>query len=557
MTRTLLLVFSSLFFFSGAAFAQTPQKYWVQFTDKNNSPYSLSNPSAYLGTRALTRRSNQNIAIDSSDLPVNPAYVTGVAATGVTMLGKSKWLNGVIISTNDNNALMAIQALPYVGSTFNVGREREMPQGKFQETYAPLSPEQRLVSMSASTINYGPSFNQIDMLGGVCLHNAGFRGQGMHIAVIDDGFWSADTMAAFDSLWANNRILGTWDFVQNNASVYEDDTHGTMVLSCMGGNLPGQIVGTAPEASFWLLRSEEVASEYIVEEYFWASAAEFADSVGADVINSSLGYNRFDDPAQDHVFATDMNGNTCPSSIAADFAASKGIAVVVSAGNSGSNSWRMIGAPADADSVLTIGAVDASGVIAGFSSHGFSADGDVKPNTCAQGSGAIVAAPGGGTWNANGTSFSSPITCGLVACLWQAHPGMTNMQVLQHIQMSADRFSNPDTLYGHGIPDFCAANITLGGSSDFASTGEDQFIFSGPNPFSNQIGFSYFSVIPQEIHVEFYDIRGRMLMHGILEAQENSVNSFRIGELENVEKGIYLLRIVTATGEWTEKVVKQ
>ncbi|TND07986.1 MAG: peptidase S8 and S53 subtilisin kexin sedolisin [Bacteroidetes bacterium] len=557
MRRLLRFILPGIICFAADLPAQTPQKYWVQFTDKNNSPYSISNPSAYLGSRALTRRTSQGIAIDSLDLPVNPAYVSGVAATGVSMLGKSKWLNGVIIFTNDTNALLTIQSLPYVSTMFNVGREREKPQDKFNETFSETIHNQRTGAMNASTINYGPSFTQINMLGGVCLHNAGFLGQGMHIAVIDAGFWSVDTVNAFDSLWTNNRILGTWDFVQNNASVYEDDTHGMMVLSCMGGNLPGQVVGTAPEASYWLLRSEEAATEHVVEEYLWSAAAEFADSVGADVINSSLGYTQFDNPAENHVFATDMNGNVCPSSVAADFAASRGIAVVVSAGNSGSGSWRMIGAPADADSALAIGAVDSAELIAGFSSHGFSADGDVKPNVCAQGSGAVVAAPGGGTWNANGTSFSSPITAGLVACLWQAHPNMTNMQVLQNIEMSADRFGNPDTLYGYGIPDFCAANITLGGTGGMNFNEGDQISGVGPNPFTDKIEFSYFATIPQQIHVELYDIRGRMLMHEILNAQKNSVNRFSIGQLETVEQGLYLLRITSATGEWTHKLVKK
>jgi len=546
-----------LIFLSGTLLAQTPQKYFVRFSDKGNSGYTIANPSAYLSPRALTRRANQNISIDSLDLPVTPAYANAVAATGAQILSRSKWFNGVIVIA-DSMQQTAIQNLPFVLSSDNVGQRRPGDgENKFNDTFSPVGSERRTGAMSTQSLNYGGSFDQVNMLGGVCLHNAGFRGEGLVIAVLDAGFFSVDTMIAFDTLRYYNRILGTWDFVQNNASVYEDSQHGTMVLSCMGGNLPGQLVGTAPEASYWLLRSEDANTEYIVEEYFWASAAEFADSVGADIINSSLGYTQFDNPAQNHVFATDMDGNTCPSSVAADFAAAKGVAVVASAGNSGASPWRMIGAPADADSILTIGAVDATETIAVFSSHGFSADGDVKPNVVAMGQGSIVAAPGGTVWSGNGTSFSSPITAGLVACLWQAHPGLTNMQLLQNIEMSADRYATPDTLYGYGVPDFCAANITLGGSGGMTFSEENQLLDLGPNPFSDFIRFSYFAAVPQEIHVELFDLRGRQLMHEVLEAKDNSLNKFTVRELETVVNGVYLLRITTATERITRKLVKQ
>lgn len=541
----------------GTLAAEAQDKYWIQFTDKGNTPFTFSNPSAYLSTRAIQRRTTQSIALDSTDIPVNAAYYNAVAATGVQMLGKSKWLNGVIISTNNPTALAAINAFPFVNGSVDVGIR---PYNSTVKKWEPLpgeSPEMRSGSINVQSLNYGGSFNQINMLGGVCLHNQGFTGAGMMIGVLDAGFSDADTMVAFDTLRAHNRILGTFDFVLNQVNAYGNSSHGTMVLSCMGGNLPGQLVGTAPDASYWLLRSEAAADEFLIEEYFWASAAEFADSVGCDVINSSLGYNQFDDAAQNHVFATDMDGDHCPSSIAADYAAAKGIAVVVSAGNSGQNSWRMIGAPADADSILTIGAVDAAESIAGFSSHGFSADGDVKPNVCAQGVSSVVAVPGGGVITGNGTSFASPITAGLVACLWQAHPNVNNMTLLSFIEQSADRFSNPDTLYGHGVPDFCAATLTLGGNSGSTFKEENALVDFGPNPFTESISFSYFSAIDQQVTVELFDVRGRMLMQENLQAKENSLNKFTIQELTGLEKGVYFVRIADKSNRFTEKVIKQ
>ena len=264
--------------------AQTPMKYWVQFTDKGNNPYSLSNPSAYLSSRALQRRTNQGIAIDSLDLPVTPMYVAGVAATGVTVNAQSKWLNGVVIITADTNDLNTIAALPYVVSTGFVGARLDgdgIFEDKQNETFTPYEGNRATGTVESTMLNYGTAFDQANQIGAVCLHNAGYTGSGMVIAVIDAGFRDVDIHPVFDSLHAYNRILGTWDFVAGDTSVYEDNSHGAMVLSCMGGNIPGTIVGTAPHAQYWLLRSEEAATEYIVEEYLWSCAAEYADSVGA------------------------------------------------------------------------------------------------------------------------------------------------------------------------------------------------------------------------------------------------------------------------------------
>lgn len=543
---------------SADTFAQT--KYWVQFTDKNNSPYSLGNPSAYLSARAIARRATQNIPIDSFDLPVNPAYVAGVAATGATVHSSSKWLNGVVIFTSSPSVLAAVNALPYVVSTTGVGlRTANETDKKFaDETFNPVTnTAQRAGTIESTMLNYGASFNQIDMLGGVCLHNAGYRGQGMQIAVIDAGFFNANNLDVFDTLFLNNRILGTWDFVAGDSSVYEDNTHGSMVLSCMGGNLPGQLVGTAPDASYWLLRSEEAATEYLVEEYYWAAAAEYADSVGADVINSSLGYTEFDDASQNHVYS-DMDGITTPCARAANFAARKGMAVVVSAGNSGQNSWFYIGTPGDADSALTIAATDAAGIVTGFSSRGFAPDGGIKPNLGAQGGNSVVCDPfnNGGIQTGNGTSFASPILCGMVACLWQAHPTMQNMQLYQVIEMSASQYSNPDSLLGYGIPDFCAANLYLTGNPN--NLGSTDLLYAvSPNPFADQFQFSFFAIEEQSLLVTMYDATGRSILQQTVFASSNAENHYLISELSTLSKGVYFLQVQGKTGVFVTKLVKE
>ncbi len=547
-------------FFNINLFGQTPTKFWVQFSNKGNGPYTISNPSVYLSPRALAHRAAHGIAIDSLDLPVTPSYVAAVAAIpNVIVNAKSKWLNGVVVFTSDPNAITAIGNLPFVTNVGNVGlRHSGPPSTKMEEKTEPIDESMyRIGNVTSTTLNYGPSFNQIDMLGGVCLHNAGFRGQGMQIAVIDAGFYNANILPVFDTLFQNGRILGTWDFVANEASVYEDNYHGSMVLSCMGGNIPGQLVGTAPDASFWLLRSEDAPTENLVEEYYWSSAAEFADSVGADVINSSLGYNEFDDVSNNHVYA-DMDGHTTPCSRAVNFAARKGIAVVVSAGNSGGGPWFYIGCPADADSALTIAAVDASAAVTGFSSRGsLTLFGHQKPDVGAQGQAAVICDPfGTGTQTGNGTSFSSPIMCGMVACLMQAHPTFTNMQILQTIQQSSNQFSAPDSLLGYGIPDFCAANLYLSGNP--LNLGSDDELYGvSPNPFTNNLDFIFYSMESQNLNVVLYDIQGGQILEQQIFAVGNAENHFKVGELTNVSAGVYFLRVNTTSGKtFTKMVVK-
>ncbi|MBI3511950.1 MAG: S8 family serine peptidase [Bacteroidetes bacterium] len=533
-------------------------KYWVQFHDKNNSPYSLSTPSQYLSARAIARRTTQGIAIDSTDLPVNPTYVAGVAATGAAVHTTSKWFNGCVVFISNPSQLTAIAALPYVVSNTAVGARVANTNDKFsEETFSPLPQNtQRTGEISSSSLNYGPSFNQINMLGGVCLHNAGFRGQGMQIAIIDAGFYNANNLPVFDTLFLNNRILGTWDFVTGEANVYDDHQHGSEVLSTMGGNIPGQLVGTAPDASFWLLRSEEAATEYVVEEYYWATAAEYADSVGADVINSSLGYTEFDDATENHTYA-DMNGHTTPCARAANFAARKGIAVVVAAGNSGQSPWFYIGTPADADSALAVAATDASGVVTGFSSRGPSSDGDVKPNVGAQGGNSVICDPfGTGTMTGNGTSFASPIMCGLVTCLLQAHPALGNMQLLQEIEMSASQYSMPDSLLGYGIPDFCAANLYLSGNPK--DLGTENIVYDiTPNPFSTSISFSFFALGDQKLTVRLFDMQGKLIVDEQVSAYGNSENHYKMEQLNDLAKGVYSLQIYSADYYFSTKLVKE
>src|ERR1035437_5522485 len=377
------------------------------------------------------------------------------------------------------------------------------------------------------------------MLNGVCLHNKGFHGEGMIIAVMDADFWKVDSLPAFDSLRVNHQIIGKWNYVDNDSLVYGSHTHGEMTLSDMGGNIPGRIIGTAPKAKYMLFITEDAYTENIIEEYNWASAAEYADSVGADVFSTSLGYTTFDSVKINNVTVVnpanhsraDMNGRTTPIAIASAIAASKGILPVCSAGNEGWSPWHFIGTPADADSTLAVGAVDSLKNLAGFSSRGPSVDGRIKPNVAAQGSPAVVGDPGTGDIEyLSGTSFSGPITAGMATCLWQAHPTSTNMQLLNAIQQSASRHANPDSLTGYGIPDFCLADVLLG-VNDFSASTEDVLSIY-PNPFSDAFAISFVDWKGEKVSFALFDITGRK----IIDKQINTISNTSTFDMKNLEK---------------------
>lgn len=529
-------------------------RYAVQLTDKNNSPYSVSNPLAFLSQRAIDRRNKQGIPVTPHDFPVNPSYVSQIAATGAVVLNTSRWLNTVTIETSSAAVLNAVNALPFVQQVYQVSRLSGplKTHDKFSfETPFPVAATNK--NNSTLSFNYGPSLNQIAMLGGEVLHNQGKTGQGMVIAVIDAGFFNADNMIVFDSLRNQNRLLGTWDFVDNNNQVYDDHAHGSFVLSIMAGNWPGNIVGTAPHASYWLLRSEYAPTETLMEEFYWAAAAEFADSAGADIINSSLGYYEFDNPAQNHTYA-DMNGKTTPVSRAAAAAASKGIIVCNSAGNEGASNWNYIIAPADADSIISVGAVDDQQNYAWFSSNGPTSDGRVKPTVAAQGQGTFVAdLSNNGVFAGNGTSFSSPVIAGMMACLWQCNPNATNLQVIEALKQSASQFSNPDTNLGYGIPNLPIACQILA-SLSVAENDHPGSLIINQNPFSSSLDIAYYSDGSQALQMLITDLSGKTVFSKSFSLNPQTWHQFSVRP--EIASGVYILRMETEKHSIKRKVIK-
>ena len=329
--KTILTILVILFITYTGLAQIAPDKYFVQFTDKNNSPYTISNPSEFLTQRALDRRDRFDIPISMNDIPVNPSYLQGVADVGVELRNPSRWLNGVTIFTTNDSLLTVIESLPYVSNTLKIGSTKSSNSSKFNNLVRD-EPIRNEGLKSTRTMDYGLSYGQIDQLNGIDLHDKGYKGEGMVIAVLDAGFTGVLEHPVFEYLRNNNKILGTKDFVYKDGDVYVGHEHGSMVLSCMAAYLPEEMIGTSPEADYWLLRSEEAPLENIIEEYNWVSAAEFADSVGADVINSSLSYFDFDMPEWSYDYS-EMDGNTAISTIGADIASSKGMIVCNSAGN--------------------------------------------------------------------------------------------------------------------------------------------------------------------------------------------------------------------------------
>lgn len=433
---------------TGASAQQDTLKYRISLKDKAATEYSLKKPEKYLSAKAIERRRKQNLPIDSTDLPVCRKYIDEIRKQGVKIVVTGKWDNFVTVSCNDRTLIDRIAALPFVLSTEKVW----ISPGAGKPSMA----TERDSVLNQPTIHpdsiYGRAITQIQMSNGDKLHEAGFKGQGMTIAVIDAGFHNVDKITAMQNI----RILGTKDFVNQQADIFAESSHGMSVLSCIGMNRPDIMTGTAPEASFWLLRSEDEYSEHLVEQDYWSAAVEFADSVGVDVINTSLGYYSFDDKSKNYKYR-DLDGRHALMSRQASHIADKGMILVCSAGNSGAGSWKKITPPGDADNVLTVGAIDKRAVLATFSSVGNTADHRVKPDVVAVGVGSDVIRTDGNQGRANGTSFSSPIMCGMVTCLWQACPTLTAKEVIELVRRSGDRAGFPDNIYGYGVPDMWKA----------------------------------------------------------------------------------------------------
>jgi len=482
------------------------RQYAVHFKDKENTPYNIDEPLAYLSQRAIDRRNKFGIPITEADLPVDPYYVEKINMTGAYAGATSRWSNSVLVYA-EGNMLELIQQFDFVEKIVYV-KPAEGTYKQYDIHPKWINEDITITQETRNDYDYGYASGQIEQLNGVPVHKQGFVGEGVIIAVLDGGFSRANAVKGLEHLFASDRIVAERNIVDPKISIYDAGIsgHGTAVLSCMGGYIYGEYVGTAPQASFALIVTEDSPTEYIIEEYFWMIGAEVADSLGADIINSSLGYTDFDDPTMDHAYS-DMDGNTAISSIAAKMAVERGIFVCVSAGNSGNNTKPWIGSPADTPQVLSLGAVGLNGIIAGFSSIGPNGAGDPKPDVVACGVATTVLLADNTIGYASGTSFASPVTCGLVACIIGAMPAKTPGEIHNAVVKSTDRYPEHDIKYGYGIPDFNKVLNPIGVFSYENRKGAKLSYY--PNPIEKILYISNPDNIIES--VELYDVAGRLL----------------------------------------------
>ncbi len=539
------ILFFAFFISTNISFSQ--EHAWVYFNSKADVANYLANPSLMLTTRAIDRRINQGITIDFTDVPVNPNHITALQnATGITYKTKSKWLNAahVIGSVTDINAL---SSLPFVADIEFSDNSLNTKTSEITNGTSYINKFQGETEI-ATLFNYGDALNQIQMFKGDKLHEQNFTGTGIHIAVIDAGFPNVDTNPGFQRIRDNNQILGGYDFVNDNANFYTSHWHGSAVLSDIAGYLDGQFVGTAPDASFYLYISEDTSSETPVEESYWVAAAEEADRVGVDIINTSLGYKTFDNSADNYNYTTDLDGETAFISRGAAVAFSKGMIIINSAGNSGNDtSWGgRITFPADVETVLTVGAVNPSANYASFSSKGPTSDNRLKPDVVAQGAPAYAINTAGTVVMYNGTSFSSPILTGGIACLWQALPNLTNAEIVKFVKESASIFNTPTNTLGYGIP-----NLELALQNALSvQKSEILELILYPNPAKTTLQLSF----PIGIHqatVELYNVLGKKIM------QIKVQSSNQIIDITTLATGIYLAKITVKTGVKVVRIIKQ
>jgi subtilisin family serine protease len=533
-----------------AVMAQGIPRYLVYLKDKTNSPFSVEKPEMYLSERAVARRSRQQIKVSPTDFPVNPAYIQTIRQSGAKVIFSSRWLNAVLVEATDSQ-YAAVQSLPFYKAT-----ERNLPLASTATTGVARLGAVNQKFGTQEAIDYGRMREQLALLGVPALQEKGFKGKGVLIAVLDAGFSRANQVGYLKHLFDEKRIIDTYDFITRDGNVYNDHFHGLNCLSTIAANQPGVMVGAAYEASFALYRTENELSETPYEEAAWLIAAERADSLGADIISCSLGYNTFDDPRHDYTIQ-DLDGKTALVTRAAQQAVRTGILVVNSAGNSGNDPWKFITSPADADSILAVGATYANRSYAPFSSIGPTADGRIKPDVSAQGVGTVIGNNIGEGFasTGNGTSFSAPQIAGLAAILWQAYPQLTTQQLITVIKKSGHLAANPDNMLGFGVPTIqVAEDIVL---RDYPPLGveptEASSISLYPNPTDAYVSLRFAANLEgQSADIQLLNASGV-----VVRQESKTIKPIVTIPIQTLQGGIYFVRVSTRQGVRVLKFIKK
>ncbi|SMC35441.1 S8 family serine peptidase [Moheibacter sediminis] len=517
-------------------FAAAQEFVLIRFNDKPSSATYFANPTSMLSQKALDRREKYNIELNMQDVPVEQTYISQVIALGIEPVVISKWFNGIFAELTQTQ-ITQIENLPFVQEV-----ETFVKSNGFQKNENYQVQDKFNVENEVTDFVYGTTEEQITQLSLDYLHNLGFTGEGITIAVLDAGFPGVDVANGFNYLRDNGKIKGGYNFVDDNDSFYTRGSHGTIVLSSIGGYIENQYVGTAIDSDFYLFITEKTEEEIPQEEAWWIAGAERADSIGVDVINTSLGYNEFDDSRYNYQYE-DMNGQTAFITRGAQIASEKGIMVVNSAGNAGDSEWHYITAPADGIDIFTIGSVRSNGNPSGFSSYGPTADGRIKPDVSARGSDALVITPDGNIDTASGTSLSSPIMAGAMACFIQAFPEVQPSALRQQVRESASHFNNPTNQLGYGIPDFEKAYNNLLSVSEVSS---ENSISIYPNPTKGFINVQSDKEIKS---LQLISVEGKVI--------RKNLDSTQI-DLNGLPNGIYFLKVELSNGRIQfEKVVKK
>ena len=548
MRRILLLCLLALLAWPMLGHAQSVRAVRVFFFNKYGTTASLSRPAELLSERALARRKRYKIALDSLDIPVSPYYLAQLHNQGYTILNTSRWLNEALVLA-DSVGEAQLKTLPFVKRTQFAERVQSISRQPVPVFTNPPNAAGRTESFA-----YGLATHQTKFGNGDKLHDFGYTGRGVQVAVFDAGFIGAGESPAFDSAYAQNRIHAVRDFTGVDPNLFSQDTHGTFCLSTMAANLPNQFVGSAPQADYYLFRTENSQSESPREENNWVAAAEMADSMGIDLISSSLGYTTFDNSALNYRQG-DLNGRNAFISQGATMAARKGILVVTSAGNEGASNWRKISFPADADSILSVGADRPDSSLANFSGRGPTADGRIKPDIVLQGNPAYVVGPTGMPLPSNGTSFSCPTAAGFAACLLQAAPQSNPQQIIGIIKQCASQSAKPDTLMGWGIPDYFCSLKQAVPHLPATPNSKPTFVLS-PNPTAGSLQLNFFTTQAVSGTLRVIDVLGRQFGQATFAAPPGSFSQIEVPSCATLANGNYFLQIHVNGETYVKRFVK-
>jgi serine protease AprX len=558
MRRSIVLCCLVLLFTSDVVFSQTQYGFRITFTDKNGTPHSTASPSTFLSPRAIARRTAMGISVDNTDLPVSPDYMDSVLTlTSGKLHMTSKWMNYTVVLLNDSSQILNLQGKPFISKIEYIayylnGLHKPAKEGNAETPESVLS----TAKTTGTAAYYGSTYSQVSIVNGDYLHDIGWKGEGKLIAVLDEGFNNVNTGPAFDSLMNSGRLIDQYNFAKANTNVFSESSHGTQSLSTIAGNIPGTYVGTAPNADYALYITEIRGSEQVIEMDNIMAASERADSVGADIMTISLGYDQFNLPSSSYSLKyADIDGKTTIAAKAVNIATSKGILFIVSAGNEGGGSWNYILTPGDADSALTVGSVGLNKVPAGTSGYGPNAAGHQKPNVCMVGQPASVITSGSNPSFSNGTSLATPQLAGWAACLMQASGTFTPYQIRTAIEKSAHMYFAPGVQLGYGVPNFHYALELLNIKEPLNIPDKDNWLKVGPVPFDKQLSLRIYRPVNGTLDIILTDITGRMVykMHNNVYIGTQNITL----SVPDLPAGIYTLKAIADDDETVLKLVKR